>query len=197
MNKLVLFLLVLFGVLIIGPHFYHPAPQKRLVVEQRGPTRAPVPDPHPNPPDRWRLTEDGLGPIRIGATPQHVQEELGDYFHAVNDDAGPINYAEWPGAPVGVRVCIHGGVVQQIVVDKPGVRTDQGAVVGDTAEQVIAAYNGKISATMDSDHRVITATDHEPADAPRGLAFMLNWDKRVLVIRAGPAWRTQSDDCRG
>jgi hypothetical protein len=152
------------------------------------PTRAPR---HPAAADRWLLSENGLGPVRIDERPEQIGVELGEPFLPIGKDAIPCVTADWAGAPEGVIVSMHGGKVRQVTIDGTSkVRSDLGIGVGDDASRVMELSRavGREVRRDDRDRQMILVLPAGAPSPPKALLFVLGGDDRVLMIRAGFAY---------
>jgi hypothetical protein len=97
-------------------------------------------------PAAWTVSADAAGPIRVGMTMDELRSAAGDLTPPPNATA-ECAYVHPASAPAGVLVMLAKGVVVRVDVDRAGVATSEGVVVGDTVSKVNDAYAGRVTAT--------------------------------------------------
>jgi hypothetical protein len=145
------------------------------------------------------LTAEGYGPLRIGMTLDEITEAMGP-------DADPeavggpepefCDQFRPERAPEGLLVMIEQGVVTRISLMDPGVATDAGLEVGDTADAVREAYGDAVSsmphtyAMPPGEYLTVWTTGQAPDpyvqdENARGIRYEIGEDRTVQVIHAG------------
>jgi hypothetical protein len=158
-------------------------------------TRAPR---HPAPPDKWLLSENGLGPVRIDERPEQVGVELGEPFLPVGKEAIPCVTADWPSEPEGVDVAMHGGKVSQVTLDASSkVRTDLGIGIGDDMSRVLdlSRAAGREVRRDERNRGMVLVLPAGAASPPKALMFLVDGNNRVFMIRAGFAYDIERAPC--
>lgn len=119
----------------------------------------------------WRLSENGIGPVRVGMTVAEAAAALG------GGDTGPAArecaYVGLSGLPPGVSLMTEGGrVVRVDVDDSSSVATTRGARVGWTEAQVLAAYPGaRVEPHKYEEGHYLVALPGAPADTLHRIVF--------------------------
>lgn len=154
------------------------------------------------PADPNALTAQGFGPLRIGMTKAEVEAALGpDSDPASVGGAEPESCDQWrpERAPDGLLVMIQDGVLTRISVAEPStLKTDRGFGVGDSAEDIKAAYGAQ---AISEPHKYSPApagnifvwTSGGPATpdayvqdaAARGVRYEIDGEGRVGIIHVG------------
>lgn len=120
------------------------------------------------------ITEQGLGPLRIGMTVDQARAVFPVIELRGGGSGGGCTYAIIPGLPNGVSVMVENGLVVRLDVDSNGVATREGARVGDSEARVRALYGARLTISPhkytdghyltvrsagDSLHRIVFETD--------------------------------------
>lgn len=106
---------------------------------------------------------------------------------APTPSGGDCQYVRPAGLPKGVTIMLVGGQVVRIDVDSAGVRTNDGAGVGDTESRVRQLYSGQIRAMP---HKYVpgasylVVTGSSPGDSAYRIIFETE-NGRVTRYRAG------------
>ena len=96
--------------------------------------------------DSNRVTEHGLGPLRVGMTLAEARQALGDALVVPRGtDTLGCDYVTWRGGPPGVHVMIDEGRIARVDVDSANIATAAGARVGDTEDRVRSLYRGRVA----------------------------------------------------
>lgn len=139
----------------------------------------------------WRLTEQGIGPVRVGMTVDELRAALGGEVRAeVLSDGGPdaCGYAFSPALPAGVRVMTVGGKVARVEVDSGSVAAASGARIGDAQARVRELYAGR--ETRVQPHKYVAGSyvvvlPGAPADTLHRLVFETDSAGAVTRFRGG------------
>lgn len=86
----------------------------------------------------------GYGLIRIGETARELAI-AGDSAAASNPKHLSCRYVHPSSFPPGARVMLIDDVIARIDIDSPGIRTIEGAQVGDPESRVLELYNGHVT----------------------------------------------------
>lgn len=97
------------------------------------------------PPDTaWTVSPAGLGPAVIGQTLAQLNAALNDSLTPVDPLDPSCGHVTPKGFPAGTRLMIVDDSVARIEVDSAGVRTTDGAQVGDSEQSVLQLYAGRV-----------------------------------------------------
>jgi hypothetical protein len=111
-------------------------------------TAAPAPAPAPvasrAPAGAWTVDPGGIGPVRTGVTLQALSLALGEPVRAAYDVFDACDHVQPAALPPGVALMVIADTVVRVDVDGVGVRTAEGAQVGDAQARVLALYRGRV-----------------------------------------------------
>lgn len=124
----------------------------------------------------WVASPRGVGGVRAGMLRADLLAVIGQPSRAGYYTHAECVYVGGTALPRGVQVMLIDSTVARIDVREPGVRTREGAQVGDSASTVLARYRGRVVATPhkytgptgqdltvtppgDSLHRIVFETD--------------------------------------
>ena len=155
---------------------------------KRAPAAAPSvarPAAAPAAPPAWTFSAAGLGARAVGDRVEDANRALGG---ALGDPARFDPYCEFVplAAPAETAlVMVTRGVVARVDVTTPGIRTGEGAGIGDTEDRLKALYKGRIKVLSDrrfNDGHLLVVV---PAgEAERRLVFETR-NSKVTRVRAG------------
>lgn len=134
--------------------------------------------------DPWTVGPRGAGPAQVGTPLAAAAAALG-----VTPDTtaarGGCSYLR-PAASPGVKVMVNEGRVARVDVDSAGIRTAEGAGVGDAEARVRQLYAGRVAETPHkyTDGRYLTVTPAAAADSAFRVIFETDGAK-VVRYRAG------------
>jgi len=119
----------------------------------------------------WRLTEQGIGPVRVGMTVAEAAAALSS--ETTQADTQECAYVGLIGLPPGVSLMTERGRIVRVDVDDSSrVATTQGARVGWTEAQVLAAYPGaRVEPHKYEDGHYLVALPGAPADTTHRIVF--------------------------
>ena len=120
----------------------------------------------------WRLTESGIGPVRVGMTVAEAAAALSSEI--TQADTQECAYVGLLGLPAGVSLMTERGRVVRVDVDDSShVATTRGARVGWTEAQVLAAYPGARVEPhkYEEDGHYLVALPGAPADTVHRIVF--------------------------
>jgi len=144
------------------------------------------------PADPWVLRPDRLGPVPLGAPLAAAEAALGTALTVAYADFETCDYVSTPAMPPGTALMVlrdsvgRPSFVERADVDSAGIRTAEGAGVGDTEARVLALYGPRARVTPHpydgpEGHYVTVSV---PGDTTRLLIF--ETDGRVVTsFRAG------------
>lgn len=124
----------------------------------------------------WGVSTDRIGVIPYGLTLASLNEMLRDSMRTRPEPGGNCAYVRPASAPPGVSFMVLGDTVARVDVDSTGVLTLEGRGVGDSEQQVLETYRGRVkvephkytgptghylvvTGQADSLHRIIFETD--------------------------------------
>lgn len=119
----------------------------------------------PVPDTGWVASSHGLGVIRTGLRRADLLPVLGQPSRAGYYTHASCSYVGGTALPAGVRVMLSDSTVARVDVTKPGVRTREGAQVGDTEASVLKLYDGRVAVTP---HKYSGPTGHYLTVTPPG-----------------------------
>ncbi len=134
----------------------------------------------------WVLTPYGLGPIRIGMTPQEVGRVVGHPIHIGKDaDSQACSEVDLPGHADAGMMFENGKLTRFFVFGRSRLHTAEGIGIGATEAAVKAAYPKIERSDADYDEapaaNLIQWTQKDVA----GLEFRTGADGKVVSIAAG------------
>lgn len=142
----------------------------------------------------FTVSEFGIGaPDSVTLHPGTPYKAANDSLHgalvaARNANLAECDYVTWRGAPPGVLVMVSADTIARIDVDSTGVRTREGAQVGDSEASVLALYKGRIAVTphkySDGHYLTVTPVISSPTDTLFRLIFETE-NGRVTRFRTG------------
>ncbi len=139
-------------------------------------------------PSSWRITPDGIGPVRIGMTPRQVTRAIG---RRLSDDRHGRQSEEcievMPQGREGLWLMFERGRLTRVSVRAPSrIRTPRGIGIGATEAAVRRAYAGGLKAEphkySDPPARYLT---YWTVPGARGVRFETGLSRRVEAIHAG------------
>ena len=95
----------------------------------------------------WVASPRGIGPVRAGMPRGSLLAHIGQPSRAGYYAQERCTYLGGTALPAGVQVMIFDSTVARIDVAQPGVRTREGAQVGDAEAAVLAMYRGHVAVT--------------------------------------------------
>lgn len=146
----------------------------------------------------WRLTPDGLGPVRIGMTERAAAHAIGQRIDDISsgdaDDDAACHMATAARLP-GATLMFEDGRLTRITLDKPGFRTADGFGVGASEKALRAFYGARVEvapAEYDDEARSLRLWDRSRR---RGLRYLTDPDRRTTTIHAGTASIDYIENC--
>jgi hypothetical protein len=122
-------------------------------------------------PVQWRLSETGIGAVKVGMTVAEAAAALS--LPPAAPDTQACAYVGLGGLPDGVSLMTESGrIVRVDVGDSSAVATTRGARVGWTEAQVLAAYPGaRVEPHKYEDGHYLVAIPGAPADTLHRIVF--------------------------
>ena len=91
-------------------------------------------------PPQWVVRPDGIGPLRVGVTLAEAARALGEPLSVVNDECDHVNPTK---TPEGVLLMVIEDTLVRVQVDSAGIRTVEGAQVGDSESRILELYGAR------------------------------------------------------
>jgi hypothetical protein len=107
--------------------------------------RAPAQPPAAAADDEWVVRPEGFGPVRFGASLHALSSAIGEEVRPGYADFETCDHVRPKALPASSSLMIISDTVMRVEVDSTGVRTAEGAQVGDTEAHVLELYRGRIS----------------------------------------------------
>jgi hypothetical protein len=140
------------------------------------------------PQPRWRLTVDGLGPVRIGMTRKQVEAALHTRLKGepIEDEKSCIELVP-VGRDQGLWFMFEDYRLTRISIGKPShVTTPRGIGIGASADAVKRAYGRGIQAEPHKyEDRPAEYLTYWTVPGKRGVRFETDGKRRVQTIHAG------------
>jgi len=140
----------------------------------------------------WQLSEDGLGPIKIGMTVAQAEkaaqqklalEPLGGLGVPVTE---ACRFAKFKTGPKDISLMLNNRKIVRIDVKNPEIKTTQGAHLGSTTQEIKKLYKGQTTVQPNkyvATQETVTVTPKEKTNSR--LIFFGN-DKNIIdMISAG------------
>ena len=86
------------------------------------------------------MRPDGIGPLRVGVTLAEVTRSLGEPLSVVNEECDHVNPTRMPE---GILLMIIEDTLVRVQIDSAGVRTVEGAQVGDSESRILELYGAR------------------------------------------------------
>lgn len=96
-------------------------------------------------PAQWVVRPDGFGPVAFGAPLPALSAALGEEVRAVYADFETCDYVRPKALPTQAALMVINDTVMRVDIDSAGVRTAEGAQVGDAEARVLELYRGRVS----------------------------------------------------
>lgn len=120
------------------------------------------------------VTERGIGPVHVGMSIANASAALNRAL-VIPKGAGAheCDYLRWRGGPKGVGVMVSRDRIARIDVTSRGIATAEGARVGDSEEEVMRMYMGRVTVTPQkyTDGHYLTITPVDRADSLYRIVF--------------------------
>ena len=134
-------------------------------------------------PGSWRVTTRGIGPVVAGMSFDEAAPLLG-VAPAAGTGSEACAFVRPTRGPAGVSVMVRGGEVARVQVDSAGVRTAEGAGIGDSEGRIRELYRGRVTVgphKYTEGHYLTVKPDDES-----GFRLVFETDgRRVTRYRAG------------
>lgn len=91
-------------------------------------------------PPQWIVRADGIGPLRVGVPLADASRTLGEPLRVTQAGCDHVNPATMPE---GILLMVIDDTVARVEVDTAGIRTTEGAQVGDSESRVLELYGAR------------------------------------------------------
>ena len=91
-------------------------------------------------PPQWVVRPDGIGPLRVGVPLREVARSLGEPLSVVNEECDHVNPTRMPE---GILLMIIEDTLVRVQIDSAGIRTVEGAQVGDSESRILELYGAR------------------------------------------------------
>lgn len=88
-------------------------------------------------PPQWVVRADGIGPLRVGVPLAAASRTLGEALRVTQAACDHVNPTKMPD---GILLMVIDDTVARVEVDSAGIRTVEGAQVGDSESRVLELY---------------------------------------------------------
>ena len=131
----------------------------------------------------WIVRADGIGPLRVGVPLAEASRTLGETLRVTQAGCDHANPATMPE---GILLMVIDDTVARVEVDSAGIRTTEGAQVGDSESRVLELYGARARIephkyTYPDGHYVVVTP---PGDTLHRIIFE-TLKGRVTTYRAG------------
>lgn len=134
-------------------------------------------------PPQWVVRADGIGPLKVGVSLATASRTLGEELRVTEAGCDHVNPTTMPD---GILLMVIDDTVARVEVDSTGIRTAEGAQVGDSESRVLELYGARARIephkyTYPDGHYVVVTP---PSDTLHRLIFE-TFKGRVTNYRAG------------
>jgi hypothetical protein len=134
-------------------------------------------------PPQWVVRPDGIGPLQVGVPLATASRTLGEELRVTQAGCDHVNPTTMPE---GILLMVIDDTVARVEVDSAGIRTTEGAQVGDSESRVLELYGARARIephkyTYPDGHYVVVTP---PGDTLHRLIFE-TLKGRVTTYRAG------------
>ena len=91
-------------------------------------------------PPQWIVRADGIGPLRVGVPLADASRTLGE---ALRVGVAGCDHVVPTATPAGIRLMVIDDTVARVEIDSAGIRTTEGAQVGDSESRVLELYGAR------------------------------------------------------
>ena len=134
-------------------------------------------------PPQWVVRPDGIGPLQVGVPLATASRTLGEELRVTQAGCDHVNPTKMPE---GILLMVIDDTVARVEIDSAGIRTTEGAQVGDSESRVLELYGARARIephkyTYPDGHYVVVTP---PGDTLHRLIFE-TLKGRVTTYRAG------------
>lgn len=91
-------------------------------------------------PPQWIVRADGIGPLRVGVPLAEASRTLGETLRITQAGCDHVNPTTMPE---GILLMVIDDTVARVEIDSAGIRTTEGAQVGDSESRVLELYGAR------------------------------------------------------
>ena len=153
------------------------------------PTLPATPSPDSAPPPAgtsFTIAPDSYGPLHVGMTVAQAASALGGGFGAPRGYSGGCGYAVLVKAPRGLAVMLKDGKIARFEIRSRGIKTTEGARIGDSETRIKSLYAGRVTSTP---HKYLSGGHYltvVPPGADMGVRTVFETDgSKVTEYRSG------------
>jgi hypothetical protein len=153
------------------------------------PSLPPVPSPdsaRPPAGTSFTIAPDSYGPLRVGMTVAQASTALGGGIAAPKGYSGGCGYAVLVKAPSGLAVMLNDGKIARFEIRSGGIKTTEGARIGDSETRIKSLYAGRVTSTP---HKYVTGGHYltvVPPGSDLGIRIVFETDgSKVTEYRSG------------
>jgi hypothetical protein len=134
-------------------------------------------------PPQWVVRADGIGPLQVGVPLAAASRTLGEILRVTQAECDHVNPMKMPD---GILLMVIDDTIARVEVDTAGIRTVEGAEVGDSESRVLELYGARARIephkyTYPDGHYVVVTP---PSDTLHRIIFE-TFKGRVTRYRAG------------
>ena len=134
-------------------------------------------------PPQWIVRADGIGPLRVGVPLAAASRTLGETLRVTQAGCDHVNPTTMPE---GILLMVIDDTVARVQIDSAGIRTTEGAQVGDSESRVLELYGARARIepheyTYPEGHYVVVTP---PGDTMHRIIFE-TFKGRVTKYRSG------------
>jgi hypothetical protein len=171
--------LLVLGLLACSPAARDRADTARVATDTARDSAAPA----DTTPPQWIVRADGIGPLRVGVPLADASHTLGETLRITQAGCDHVNPTTMPE---GILLMVIDDTVARVEIDSAGIRTTEGAQVGDSESRVLELYGARARIephkyTYPDGHYVVVTP---PGDSLHRIIFE-TLKGRVTTYRAG------------
>lgn len=91
-------------------------------------------------PPQWVVRADGIGPLNVGVPLAAASQALGETLRVGQAGCDHVNPTS---VPKGIRLMVIDDTIARVEVDSAGIKTTEGAQVGDSESRVLELYGAR------------------------------------------------------
>lgn len=134
----------------------------------------------------FTIAPDSYGPLHVGMTVAQAASALGGGFGAPQGYSGGCGYAVLVKAPRGLAVMLNDGKIARFEIRSGGIKTTEGARIGDSETRIKSLYAGRVTSTP---HKYVSGGHYltvVPPGADLGIRIVFETDgSKVTEYRSG------------
>lgn len=132
----------------------------------------------------WKISVQGLGPLHTGMSLAEVRALVPKLSGQAGAETAECTYARSPSLPDGVSLMFAKGTLARVDIVSGSVKSDLGARIGDTEDQIKMLYGSSVKVTPHKYTDGHYMTVRSPADSSARIVFETDGSK-VIRFRSG------------